>query len=111
MQSDSGLIDVRLSGGPLPWFYLDKPSAGENEHETTVLKEIDMKRDDLARALAVRGRLTEGEAQDELDRVVHRIVKNLRQGRPAEMPGVGRLIARRRTARLSPKSAVRTPAA
>jgi hypothetical protein len=58
------------------------------------MKRFGLKREDLARALAQRGPLTEGQAQDELDRVVHRIVTNLRQGRPAKMPGVGALLAR-----------------
>lgn len=53
-----------------------------------------MKRGDLARALAERSRsagtaLSEGQAQDELDRLVHGIVTGLREGRPVEMPGVG----------------------
>lgn len=58
------------------------------------MKPIDIKREDLARALAERNLLTEGEAQDELDRVVHRIVRSLRRGRAAAMPGIGRLTAR-----------------
>jgi hypothetical protein len=57
-----------------------------------------MKREDLARALAARSRstgkqLTEGQARDELDRVIHGIVTSLRQGHPAEMPGVGTMTA------------------
>ena len=60
-----------------------------------------MKRKDLARALAQRNRLTEGEAQDQLDRLVHAIVTRLRQGRAAEMPGVGKLTARLPAARRS----------
>jgi nucleoid DNA-binding protein len=50
-----------------------------------------MKREDLARALAERKRLTQGEAQEELDRMLHAIVRSLRQGQAAEMPGIGRL--------------------
>ncbi|HEV2200424.1 MAG TPA: HU family DNA-binding protein [Bryobacteraceae bacterium] len=50
-----------------------------------------MKRKQLARALAERNRLTHGEAQDQLDRLVHKIVRSLRQGRAAKMPGIGRL--------------------
>jgi nucleoid DNA-binding protein len=53
-----------------------------------------MKRKDLARALAERNRLTQGEAQDQLDRVVHKIVVSLRQGRAAKMPGIGKLTAK-----------------
>lgn len=50
-----------------------------------------MKRIDLARALAERNRLTQGEAQDQLDRLVQKIVRSLRQGRVAKMPGIGKL--------------------
>jgi nucleoid DNA-binding protein len=53
-----------------------------------------MKRKDLARALAERSRLTQGEAQDQLDLLVHKIVRSLRQGRVAEMPGIGKLAAK-----------------
>lgn len=53
-----------------------------------------MKRKDLARALAERSRLTQGEAQDQLDRLVHKIVRSLRRGRVAEMPGIGKLTAK-----------------
>ena len=50
-----------------------------------------MKRKDLARELAERNLLTEGEAEDQLDRLMHKIVRSLRQGRPAKMPGIGKL--------------------
>jgi nucleoid DNA-binding protein len=59
------------------------------------MKQFDMKREDLARVLAERSQLTQGEAQDELDRLVHGIVRSLRRGRVAEMPGIGRLTATR----------------
>ena len=58
------------------------------------MKRFGVKREDLARALAERSRLTQGEAQDELDRLVHGIVRSLRQGRAAEMPGIGTLTAK-----------------
>jgi nucleoid DNA-binding protein len=53
-----------------------------------------MKTKDLARALAERNRLTQGEAQDQLDRLVHKIVRSLRRGRVAMMPGIGKLTAK-----------------
>jgi hypothetical protein len=60
-----------------------------------------LKREDLARALAERfrtsgggGKWTNGQARDELDGLVHGIVVSLRQGRIAEMPGVGPLAAK-----------------
>ena len=57
------------------------------------MKRSGVKSGDLARTLAERTDLTEGQAQDELDRMVHRIVTSLRQGRRVEMPGVGTMTA------------------
>lgn len=48
-----------------------------------------MKKTDLARRLARAGRITKAEAADRLDSVVHDIVRNLRRGRPAYLPGLG----------------------
>jgi len=53
-----------------------------------------MKQEELAQALADRGKLAPEDARDRLDRLVHAIVTKLRRGRPAEMPGVGRLTAK-----------------
>lgn len=50
-----------------------------------------MKREELARQLAERRHISRAEACDELDQMVHQILKALRQGEPADMPGVGRL--------------------
>ncbi len=54
----------------------------------------DLKREDLARALAERSLLTREEAQDELDRVVHGVIQKLRRGGAAEMPGIGKLTSK-----------------
>lgn len=48
-----------------------------------------MRKTDLARRLARAGRITKAEAADRLDSVVHNIVRNLRRGRPARLPGLG----------------------
>jgi nucleoid DNA-binding protein len=53
----------------------------------------DMKREDLARQLAERRHISRAEACDELDQVVHQILKALRHGESADVPGVGRLTA------------------
>ncbi len=50
-----------------------------------------MKKPELARRLAKRSGITKAEAADELDRVVHRIVANLRRGKAAPLPGLGKL--------------------
>ena len=49
-----------------------------------------MKKPELAKGLALESGLTEGEAADRLDRVVHEIVTKLRQGNTAAFPGLGK---------------------
>jgi len=48
-----------------------------------------MTKSDLAERLARQTRLSKAEAADRLDRLVHQIVSNLRQGQPARLPGLG----------------------
>jgi nucleoid DNA-binding protein len=48
-----------------------------------------MNKSDLAKRLSKQKRLSKAEAADELDRVVHQILLNLRKGRPAQFPGLG----------------------
>ena len=50
-----------------------------------------MKKTDLARRLARQTRVSPAAAADELDRVVHGILRNLRKGQPAVLPGLGTL--------------------
>jgi nucleoid DNA-binding protein len=49
-----------------------------------------MKKPDIARRIARESGLSEAEAADRLDRVVHQILSNLRRGRPAPLPGMGK---------------------
>lgn len=49
-----------------------------------------MKKPEIARKIARRAGLTDAEAADRLDRVVTDILVNLRSGREAELPGLGR---------------------
>lgn len=49
-----------------------------------------MKKTDLAGRLARQTRVTKAAAADELDRIVHDILRRLRHGKPAELPGLGR---------------------
>jgi nucleoid DNA-binding protein len=51
-----------------------------------------MKKSEIAKGLALESGLTEGEAADRLDRVVHDIVAKLRRGKPAPLPGLGKFI-------------------
>jgi nucleoid DNA-binding protein len=48
-----------------------------------------MKKAELAAKLAEQTHLSKAEAADQLDRVVHEIVRNLRKGKPARLPGLG----------------------
>lgn len=53
-----------------------------------------MKHEELARELAKEAGLPAAAAQDQIDELVHRILKKLRRGRPVELPGLGKLVAR-----------------
>ena len=48
-----------------------------------------MNKADLATKLAKQTHLSEAEAADQLDRVVHEIILNLRKGKPVRLPGLG----------------------
>mgnify|MGYP005853602871 CR=1 FL=1 len=49
-----------------------------------------MRKEDLAAQLAQNEKLSAAQAADELDEVTFRILKRLRQGRAALLPGLGR---------------------
>jgi nucleoid DNA-binding protein len=48
-----------------------------------------MRKRDLARAIARKDGIRSGEAADQLDKAVAEIVKALRHGEPARLPGIG----------------------
>ena len=50
-----------------------------------------MKKPDIAKRLARQSGLSHAQAADELDRVVHRILSNLRWGQEVALPGLGKL--------------------
>ena len=52
-----------------------------------------MKREDLANQLARQTRVPAAVARDEVDALVHKILKTLREGKPVEFPGIGRLVS------------------
>lgn len=52
-----------------------------------------MKKQEIARRLAKRSGLSNAAAADQLDRVVHRILSNLRKGQNAPLPGLGTFTA------------------
>jgi nucleoid DNA-binding protein len=49
-----------------------------------------MKKPDIAKRMARQLGVSEGEAADRLDRVVHQILRKLRRGKDAPLPGLGR---------------------
>lgn len=53
-----------------------------------------MTREDLARTLARQTSLSSADARDQVDELVHKILKALRQGRPVKLPGVGKLVSK-----------------
>jgi nucleoid DNA-binding protein len=48
-----------------------------------------MRKQEIAKQLARQSGVTQGEAADRLDRVVHDILERLREGKPADFPGMG----------------------
>ena len=55
-----------------------------------------MKQEDLVQALAKEAGLKPEAARDQVDELVRRILRKLRQGQPVKLPGLGRLVARKR---------------
>ena len=53
-----------------------------------------MKREELARQLARQKKVSSAQARDQVDEMVRKILKALRQGQPVELPGVGRLVSK-----------------
>ena len=53
-----------------------------------------MKHEELARELAREAGLPPAVAQDQIDELVQRILKKLRRGRPVQLLGLGKLVAR-----------------
>jgi nucleoid DNA-binding protein len=48
-----------------------------------------MNKSDLSTRLAKQARVSKAQAADQVDRVVHQIVRNLRRGQPVRFPGLG----------------------
>ena len=52
-----------------------------------------MKPEDLVRTLARQTQQSQADARDEIDALVQKILRDLREGRPVELPGMGKLVA------------------
>jgi nucleoid DNA-binding protein len=50
----------------------------------------EMRKPEIAKQLARRSRLTQGEAADRLDVIIQTIVSDLRKGREPVLPGLGK---------------------
>jgi nucleoid DNA-binding protein len=48
-----------------------------------------MKKNEIAERLAFKTRTTPAAAADQLDRIVHRIIQSLKEGKSAALPGLG----------------------
>jgi nucleoid DNA-binding protein len=55
-----------------------------------------VKKEELAHELARSTGIPAAEAADRIDDVVHDILKKLRQGKPATLPGLGKLMPERK---------------
>ena len=53
-----------------------------------------MNKDELARELARKARMPAAAAQDQIDELVHRIVKKLRRGQRVVLPEARKLVVR-----------------
>jgi nucleoid DNA-binding protein len=53
-----------------------------------------MKREELARKLADHNRVSKAQARDQVDEMVRKILRALREGKPVELPGVGKLVSK-----------------
>lgn len=51
-----------------------------------------MKKPEIAKRIARRSGVTQAEAADRLDRLIHEILADLRKGTPAALPGLGRFV-------------------
>lgn len=54
-----------------------------------------MKREELAKTLARQTGLSKSAARNEVDELVHSILKKLRQGQQVKLPGLGKLTAKK----------------
>jgi nucleoid DNA-binding protein len=55
-----------------------------------------MKREQLAKTLARQTGLSKSDARNQVDELVHNILHRLRQGQQVKVPGVGKLLGKKR---------------
>jgi nucleoid DNA-binding protein len=49
-----------------------------------------MRKPEISKRMARQSGVSQAEAADQLDRVVHQILSDLRKGKPAPLPGLGK---------------------
>jgi len=54
------------------------------------------KREEIAKSLARQTGLSDKDARNEVDELVHNILHKLRRGKPVKLPGVGRLVGNKK---------------
>jgi nucleoid DNA-binding protein len=54
-----------------------------------------VKRNEIARTLSRQKRLPKAAARDEVDKLVHKILQQLKKGKAVPLPGLGTLIPRK----------------
>jgi nucleoid DNA-binding protein len=52
-----------------------------------------MKKPEIAKRMARQSGVSQAEAADRLDQVVHRILSNLRHGKETHVPGLGKFVS------------------
>ncbi|MBX9600629.1 MAG: HU family DNA-binding protein [Bryobacteraceae bacterium] len=50
-----------------------------------------MKKQEIAHNLAAQAGISQGEAADQVDRLMHRIAAQIRAGKPVRIPGLGKV--------------------
>ena len=56
-----------------------------------------MKREKLAQAVARQKHVGKAAARDQVDELVHQILRALRRGEPVDLPGLGKLVSPAKT--------------
>lgn len=77
------IVNILLSRLPLAGVIIGRP-------QDLILK-TGMRKNEITERLARESDLSPAAAADEVDRVVHRLVKRLRQGKQVSLPGLGKL--------------------
>ena len=73
----------------MPRIFNPFPTSGSRTAGSCCYDGTGMRKSEIANRLARQSGVTNAEAADQLDRVVHQILSKLRSGKPAPFPGLG----------------------